>query len=260
MSKPSIILVPGSFSFPELYDTVVNPIKGKGYEIKALHYPSVGLKTGPREGTPPTMYDDAAFIAKETEKLADEGKDVVIVAHSYGGVPTTESTKGLSKGEREKAGKKGGIVKLAYLTCLVPPVGTAAASMLADVPAENKINLKVGEDGWMRHEDIAPTAAIVFSDLPPEEGQAWIRSFSAHSAASFGSELTHPGYKDIPAAWLLCEKDLCIPAKTQREAIAMIEKISGTKVDVTSVQKDHVPHATEPELVVDWILKVVESV
>jgi hypothetical protein len=69
------------------------------------------------------MFDDATFIAKETEKLADHGKDASLVAHSYGGVPITESAKGLGNQERQKQGKKGGIVRLAYMTALVPGVG-----------------------------------------------------------------------------------------------------------------------------------------
>lgn len=138
MSKPSILIVPGSFALPEFYDEVVTPMAAKGYAIKAIHLPSVGLKTGPREGEPPTMYDDAAFIAKEVTKLADEGKDVVLIAHSYGGAPTTESTKGLGKAERQKAGKKGGIVRLAYLTALVPDVGQPAGAILAEVRKENR--------------------------------------------------------------------------------------------------------------------------
>ena len=88
------------------------------------------------------MYDDADYIAKEVGKLADEGKDVIVVPHSYGGVPTSQSTKGLGKEEREKAGKKGGIVNIAYMTCLVPAVGKSAMDVLLTVPAEQRIDLK----------------------------------------------------------------------------------------------------------------------
>jgi hypothetical protein len=143
MSKPSILFIPGSFSVPDFYDSVLSAVRSKGYEIKGLHAPSAGLKSGPREGAPPTMYDDAVYIASETEKLVDEGKDVILVAHSYGGTPTTESTKGLSKKEREAQGKKGGIVRLAYLTALVPELGTSAAGMLGALPANNQLEMKI---------------------------------------------------------------------------------------------------------------------
>jgi hypothetical protein len=89
------------------------------------------------------MYDDAAYIAGEAEKLADEGKDVILVPHSYGGVPTSQSTKGLSKKERQEVGKPGGIVSIAYLTCLTPALGQTAKDVLATVPPETQINLTV---------------------------------------------------------------------------------------------------------------------
>lgn len=89
------------------------------------------------------MYEDAALIAKEVEKLADEGKDVILIPHSYGGVPTTQSTKGLSKSERQKEGKKGGVVRIAYMTALVPAVGATGMSVLANAPEENRIDFKI---------------------------------------------------------------------------------------------------------------------
>jgi predicted alpha/beta hydrolase len=143
MSKPSILLIPGSFALPEFYDPVVNAVSAKGYSIQALHLPTVGPKIGPVDAEPPSMYADAAFIAQEIEKLADEGKDVILIGHSYGGVPLSESTKGLGKDEREKEGKKGGVVRLGYLTALVPPVGTSAAGVLAGVPEEFRLNLQM---------------------------------------------------------------------------------------------------------------------
>ena len=143
-SKPSILLIPGSFGLPEFYNPIFDLVRDKGYEIHGLHKPSVGLSARqPRPGAPPTMYDDAAHIAKEAEKLVDEGKDIILVPHSYGGVPTSQSTKGLSKKERKEAGKPGGIVNIAYLTCLVPALGQSAKDVLATVPPEKQINLTV---------------------------------------------------------------------------------------------------------------------
>lgn len=89
------------------------------------------------------MADDAAFIAKDTEKLADQGKDIILIPHSYGGTPTTESTKGLGKAEREAHGKKGGVIRIAYITALVPAVGQSAGVVLADAPKDNLIDLKI---------------------------------------------------------------------------------------------------------------------
>ncbi|PQE30488.1 methylesterase 6 protein [Rutstroemia sp. NJR-2017a WRK4] len=259
MSKPSILLIPGSFSLPSFYDNIVNAVAAKGYEIKALHNPTTGTAPNEgREGAPPTMYDDAANIAKEAEKLADEGKDVILVAHSYGGIPTSQSTKGLEKEERQKQGKKGGIVRIAYMTCLVPPVGGSAGTVLVGVPDEQKVELGVDEKGWMYQADLVLAASICFSDIPKEDGLEFMKRFPRHSAISFANELTHGGYKNIPVSYLLCEEDLCIPPAVQREGIAMIEKESGKKVDVTSIKTGHGPvhEKSAPQKVIDWILDV----
>ena len=239
MSKPSILLIPGSFGLPEFYDPIVDAVAAQGYLIRALHPPSVGTKAGHGNDQltePPSMYDDAALIAGEAEKLAGEGKDVILVAHSYGGTPTTESTKGLGKEERQKQGKKGGIVNIAYMTALVPAVGVSAAGVLADVPKEQQLDLKIDVrsiylillrgspltarqgKGWMYHDPISRSAEICFSDISQERGEAWMRKFPKHSAVSFTNELTHAGYEDIPVSYLLCEEDLCIPLKTSRRA------------------------------------------
>ncbi|KAF2502696.1 alpha/beta-hydrolase [Lophium mytilinum] len=257
MSRPSILLIPGASALPEFYDSVVDPVKAKGYDIRGLHMPSVGLEAGAgRKGSSPSMFDDAALIANEVEKLADEGKDVILITHSYGGVPATQSTKGLSKEERHEKGKSGGIVRIAYITSLVPAVGTAAMSVLADLPKNQQLDFRIDEQGWMHHVDVSRSAAVTFSDISKEEGEIWIKKFPLHSAVSFTNELTHAGYKTIPVSYLLCEGDLCIPAHKQKAGIELIEKESGKKVDVTYIKAGHCPMISKPQEVVDWILGV----
>ena len=131
MPKPAFVFVPGSYNLASAYDPIVKAVANAGYEIIGIDLPSVG--PGPRQGkntTAPSMYDDAAAIAAQVEKLADEGQDVVIVGHSYAGVPMSQSTKGLEKSTRKEQGKSGGIVHLGFLSALVPPVGGSAASLL----------------------------------------------------------------------------------------------------------------------------------
>ena len=146
MAPPVVVLVTGSFALPEFYDDLFAIVRAGGVEITALHSPTVGLSAG--EGrpnvAPPTMYDDAAFIAGEVEKLADQGRDVILLGHSYGGVPISESTRGLSKEQRQTQGKKGGLVALGYMTCLVPAVGDSARDVLSKVPDEGKTPMNVG--------------------------------------------------------------------------------------------------------------------
>ncbi|KAE8315396.1 Alpha/beta hydrolase fold-1 [Aspergillus transmontanensis] len=245
-SKPSIIIVPGSFSLPEFYDAVTDRVASKGYEIKAIR-----LRSTEKLQQPATMYDDAAAIASEVAALVDQGKEVILVAHSYGGVPASESIKGLAK--TEGSGKVGGIVNLAYLTAVVPELGTSSADVLADIPAENRVELRLEDDGYLVMANPTASASLCFSDLPVEEGEAWMKRFARHSAASFTNPLTYAGYKDVPVSYLLCADDKVIPAREQQKGIDMIERETGREVDVTVIQTGHFPIPSAPEKVADWI-------
>ncbi|KAI1130818.1 alpha/beta-hydrolase [Nemania abortiva] len=257
MSKPYIVFVTGSFAPPPFYDNIVALIKDKGYEIKVLHLPTVGLGPGKgRPGPPPSMYDDADFIAKEVETLADAGREIVLFAHSYGGMPATQSTKGLSIQERQKAGKTGGIKRLAYKTVILTDVGQSSLDFFKG--AAWSPDFKPDDDGWFRQENPELSAPYTFSDLSTEEALVWNAKFSFHSARSFTDPLDYAGYRDIPVSYLLCEKDQIISPELQQKGIDLINaaKKAGNagEVDVTRFQSGHCPNTFVPKEVVEWII------
>jgi alpha-beta hydrolase superfamily lysophospholipase len=61
MDKPTILIVPGGFTLPELYSDVISHVASEGYSVQALHLPSIGYKT-------------AAFIASEISSHAKKAK------------------------------------------------------------------------------------------------------------------------------------------------------------------------------------------
>ncbi|KAK8065790.1 alpha/beta-hydrolase [Apiospora hydei] len=244
MGAPSIIAIPGASGLPKHLQPVVDAIAKSG-EV--------------RPGPPPTLQDDAAFITKHIASLADAGRDVLLIAHSYAGAPASEAVKGWSKTSRQEQGLEGGVIRIAYMTSLVPALGQAPGSILAEVPAENQIATEIDENGWMHYTDFSKMAERSFSKFPPEEGLVWAHTLVRHSAASFASPLTYAGYKDVPVSYLFCEDDHLIPPFVQQKRIDMIERETGKKVDVTRIDSDHVPTISRTELVIDWIIKLVET-
>lgn len=69
--------------------------------------------------------DDARCIRDELVKLVDEEhKDVIVVAHSYGGVVATQAVEQrFAKKIRENEGRKGGVVRLVYMCAFLLEVG-----------------------------------------------------------------------------------------------------------------------------------------
>lgn len=139
-TKPTIIIVPGSFSAARIYDNLINALHALSYQAVVSDLPSAS-RLPPASAA--SMADDAEHFHGIAESLADEGRDIVIVTHSYGGIPGTEAAKGLAKTDREAEGKKGGIVRLVYLTSVVPPVGGTLISTLGELSEAITINVCV---------------------------------------------------------------------------------------------------------------------
>ena len=128
-SKPAIVVIPGGACPVVFYNDLVSSLIKHGHEAETHNLRSY---TDDPKGTEPLgLADDAAYLHEKIEALADQGKDVVVVGHSYGGLVTTDAAHGLSKTERARAGKRGGIVRIIYLTCIVGAVGSSSAETCA---------------------------------------------------------------------------------------------------------------------------------
>lgn len=141
-TKPTIILIPGSFCSGALqWDPVIDKLHEAGYDAQSLELQTV---SPPSTAPPKTMLDDAAHIHGVIEALADNGKDVVVVMSSYGGIPATQAVKGLTQKERQEQGKKGGVRRLVYVSSLLINEGQSSFDSFApfSVPTETHGFLK----------------------------------------------------------------------------------------------------------------------
>jgi hypothetical protein len=128
--KPTVVLVPGSFSPSSMYSALASQLTHHGYPTTLIDLPSVhSVSSSSTFSTPATMAIDASHIRSITSALADEGKDIILAMHSYGGIPGTESAQGVGKEERKKQGKKGGVVRLVYYTSFMVAVGKGLRDM-----------------------------------------------------------------------------------------------------------------------------------
>lgn len=86
MVAPTLVIVPGSFGTSDMYDPIVLPLRKNGYDIHVLDPPCYPKNYKAGSGSPaPSMYDDAKFVSDYVQKLGDEGLEVVLLGHSYGG-------------------------------------------------------------------------------------------------------------------------------------------------------------------------------
>lgn len=110
MSKPIFVCVPGASHSHLIWEPLKRALAFHGYTTVPLALPSVG-------GNPPTydFNEDVQAIRNLVTEISDSGSDVIVVLHSYSGLPGGEALRGLSKVERQQRGLKGGVVRLVFI-------------------------------------------------------------------------------------------------------------------------------------------------
>lgn len=231
------VLVPGSFSPASFYDRTVPLLKAKGYDAHPTELKSANHGTGPNI----SMYEDAQEINNIVNKLADKGKDVILVCNSYGGMPATERSKGTSSAERLAAGKSGGLIGIVYLSAFAARTGECVREIMGARMPEQEISF----NGYM---SMDPETAVdfIFSHLNPEDRKMYGRRFRNHSARTLSDGSTFPGYLKVPSTYVVCTDDPVIPPELQHEMVRSA-LAQGAEMVVKEIHSDHCPMVTHPE-------------
>lgn len=110
---PTLVLVPGAFGTPAGYDKLLPQFEQAGLKTVPGPYPSCD----PADPTTATASEDIKSLRQNVllPLIEEQGKDIVILAHSYGGVVAGGAAKGLDKPTRKSQGYATGVVGLIYV-------------------------------------------------------------------------------------------------------------------------------------------------
>lgn len=244
--KPDIVLIPGAWHTGDCFDRIVPLLKGNGYSVTALTLPSVGAEP-PLEN----LDEDVHLIHGAVERLADAGKEVVVVMHSYGGIPGTEAIKGLSRIDRKEKALEGGVVALVYMCAWMVAEGESVFSSGGGRGGKGGPS-KVRVDGnYLYHLD---PVSMFYHDIPVEEAEELKKKLKHHSRPTMGSPITYAAWKHVPTTYLLCKQDQTIPYERQ---VKMVEDagVAGIQIKTVTSDASHSPFLSQPDLVV----KVIRS-
>ena len=117
-SKPTVVIVPGGWHSSNAYESLASCFQKAGYPTAITKVPSLN----PQDPSVCDCLSDAASVREQLlPLLEDDGKDIIILCHSYGGIPAGGAAYGLSTSARKHQGKSGGVLGLIYLTAFVVP-------------------------------------------------------------------------------------------------------------------------------------------
>ncbi|QSS58346.1 hypothetical protein I7I51_07770 [Histoplasma capsulatum] len=225
MAKPTVVFVPGGFHTPAIFDPVLPFLHAAGYPTASVYLPSVGVSPGI-----PDLSPDVEAVNLVVGGLVALGREVLLVAHSYGGVPSSEGLQGLSKQERQAQGLAGGVDP----TALLP---------------ENPIEAF--------YHDLDPAVAKYYASLLRRQSvglqtSSLLVTFLTRFSSPFLSQITHESYRQIPTSCLLLSNDRAVSLARQKR----VAKNAGIQQLLGPINCGHSPFLSHPEEVSKFIRQV----
>jgi pimeloyl-ACP methyl ester carboxylesterase len=226
--RPRIILVHGAWVGPWEFEPLVQILRERGWDVDAPDLPSTGSTEG--------MLQDAAAITAAIDRA--DGP-VVLVAHSYGGVPVTE------------AGDHLAVERIVYVAAFALDAGESViASMDGSLPemwgiADGQITM-----GRSRDERVDLIAADMPPGVPREASEQLADLFRPQSLASFGDEVSRVAWRVKPATYVLTENDAVLPPAFQ-ESLAV-----RSGAETVRIPHGHAPFQEDPAGFADLLERV----
>ena len=137
---PTVLIVPGAFHRVSSFKILISHLRTLGFSTIVAPYPSLNPSN-------PKCATSAAEVFSMSEKyleplIESQGKDVLMLVHSFGGVTGGGAATGYSKITRLSQGRKGGIIGLVYITGNIIPEGRSTIETLGGAyPPPIKTNM-----------------------------------------------------------------------------------------------------------------------
>lgn len=126
-NTPIILLAHGAWHPPHLYIPLQEALAKQGYTLVIPALPTMGV-----DATGVGWDADVKVLLEHAEPLFAQGKEVVLVGHSYGGIPAGVATRGNGVAERAQNGLPGGFRHVVFLCAFAIPA--AGLSNLTAIP------------------------------------------------------------------------------------------------------------------------------
>ena len=224
---PAIVLVHGGFVDGSGWEDVYRILKKDGYAVGIV------------QNTTLSLADDVA-VTRRT--IAEQGKPVVLVGHSYGGAVITE------------AGNDPKVAGLVYIAAFAPDKGESVASLIKDPPPGAPIPPILPPQAGFLFLDASKFAASFAADVPKDKADFMAQSQVPWSLEALNGAVTQPAWRTKPSWYLVATDDKMIPPEAQR---SMSKRAGSTVVEVKG---SHAIYVSRPDAVAALIEQAAKGV
>jgi pimeloyl-ACP methyl ester carboxylesterase len=252
-TKPAIVLVHGGGHSPQSYIKFTTELQDRGFEVHAPQLPSC---TGHRpEGT--STQKDPLVVRQVVEQLADEGRTIILIMHSYGGIVGCNAIEDLDIPSRAARGKGGGVAHLIAIAAFIYPEGYSIPKMGREMGEENPLPLvQFNADG---SNFIIDPRTSCYADVSDEEAEIVLKTLSVVDTRSTEAEVRIEPWKKLPLTYIHTLQDVIFPPRHQRYLLGKLEA-AGHKADVRTFDSSHSPFLSRTRETVEVIEEVAGSV
>ncbi|KAM0254980.1 hypothetical protein ACHAQJ_006208 [Trichoderma viride] len=259
--KPHILIIPGGWHPVSCMDDFVKSLQAAGFPAQVVPTRSVGTRDV-------TVQDDEAQVKALLTPLIDQGRDVVIIGHSYGGMVATGVIAGLDKRRRDAQGLKGGVLGVIYLTAFVP----LQHETLAQMSGGEWLPFVIADKASLQTEtfdfDIfqIETEGLLFtkdekesfySDCSAEVAARVTATLKGQSVVAFQTAPSAIGWQekayDGRRGYIRCSQDIALPINFQDQLIAR----SGVDWVVRTCDSSHSPYLSMPDELTGVVAEMV---
>ncbi|KAF1952698.1 alpha/beta-hydrolase [Byssothecium circinans] len=233
----AFLFVPGAWCPGYYFHKVTEKLEAQGYETKSIDNATLG-----KQEIAPPLEDDLNRVRSVAASFLDRGKDLVIVASSYGGFVTSESCKTLVKSARKDS--PGELKHIVLLGSVMPEVGERMKDLVERAPLPESAD----EHSWVEVLDAEQNYQQLFGSLPEDEGLKYGKLAKAQSMRSMFEPLTFAAYEHVPTTMVIPGRDLVLPPEFQDSMFERAVKrgVKGLR-KVVLEEGDHLPMLNVPD-------------
>ncbi|KAK7048426.1 AB hydrolase-1 domain-containing protein [Favolaschia claudopus] len=255
-TKPTYVLVTGVAHTPIHMQTLAEALRRESYPTEVVSHPTVGSSAAT---APPNA--DARNLGKILRDLVvNQHRQVVLLCHAYGGLVGCQCVNGLERSARAKQGRDGGILKVFFLSGLLPQEGESMLQVFGEagiVPRE-WMDMHVSVLFRWSFSANSLAADTLYHDLPAEEASHWatkLLPMSAHVGITPATDVCWNA--DIQKAYIFCTEDRVFSIEEQRRMLERVQSdAKHDSIDWETYEMDcgHCPFLSHPKELLD-ILK-----
>ncbi|MEV0185790.1 alpha/beta fold hydrolase [Streptomyces sp. NPDC050625] len=216
--RPTLLLVHGAWHGLWCWEKLELHLIAEGWATRTVELPSAARSDLPNVEPLAGIHRDAQTVLKTLEDIKGP---VVVVGHSYGGIPVTQAIANARN-----------VCHVIYLAAYQLDVGESLYGFHGAPEPEFPT-------GVIQPAQDRVAVAAFYADVPEEEAARAVRNLVPQSVRSFSERVTQAGWRTIPSTYIICEQDKALPSEEQ-------EKLAARASAVHRLQSSHSPFLSMP--------------